>query len=1229
MTDRVARRRAASPAPPAGGDAASEEPPVPRVLRTVFQRRSAEEQSLRRAALSELVRLSNEPMEDGRRWTGADSSPVTSSEASANLAPSPSPCSTPEGGLGAAMRKPMMLPDGPLRFSASFECGNLLSAKLVAAAQKGGGGSSSSTAFVEIPNELEYELLMDGDTQSAVGHTQWFYFSVKSRDFTGRVTFRLVNMRKKKSLYQCGLQPHVFSVRRNKGWEPFSCEEIMYTANTPGAKPGRPDNSGGRADQHTLTFTYQIDGDDELYFAGYPPYTYSMLNHFLAQLEDAPEARPHFQRFELSRSIGQLPVPLLVVAEDIGLRSPAEGDAAFDPNNSKRPSTARAAIAVIARQHPGEVVGSWAVQGFLKFLLGPTPAAQRLRAEFVFHVVPMVNVDGVVHGNSRCTLAGIDPNRVWHDPNPIIHPVIFALKNHLKNVAQGTVPPSMGGPIKSIEMFLDFHGHSAKFGCFFYGSCPTAPISNALFPKLCAIASKDMSFEQSHWRCPRSHRKTARYVVFKQLGVKYAYTMECSLFAPVSSSIGLDWEVATDEPNVVSFRKPPRAHFSPNRVEWIGVAVGRAAAAFFNVDRDCRGRGCSRGYVLMDGDEGSEEESEQPLLVQGEATSSAQGDSSEANAPPAPPQRCDCSESEFLPDLCCPKALSCRPWLQLTLLESSTPAEVLEGLTQLYGDVVPDLSRSSRGDGSDDGGDSDGDDVPEPPDPAEKAQTQVDSTAPVAAAPAAAAGQAQGQCQGAGTAAAASLPAAAPTPTTAPAPLAPGAVLAQLASNAQAVGASLQLPAGAIQPSSLLTGSAPASSSTAGARQSRSKPQPQMMGAVQTPTAITTVAQAASAVASQVPRRGSMARPPGMVAAPPATVTLVTGGAPENSGRSTAPLIRPEETGRAGMSSAIRQQGGPPTMAVVGPAAGRRLKTSGNMAMARARSVEQRSKSPCEPLSIMAQQLANKVPWPNGARMDMRNATAGASFFWVEDPPDTGLSIGMASPTLGGAASAEPFGAASPTSAMSPVAGESANLQNKRFAAAGPCPSSGMSAGGKRGTAVPNEAPAPHQASLQATSSPLTAGSNLCLNGGPSAVTAGPRSGGGPTPRNAPFTGLVDSRVQRPSVASARAGTGVVNGNQDIAAAVRQGQARKVDPPRLQTAGASGNSTDRGDRGQRASRAAASPTSASPPPEFEADALLYGRPLVPSRPGNGLGEVTPQRPAAAAGRPRTEAGDRR
>lgn len=64
----------------------------------------------------------------------------------------------------------------------------------------------------------------------------------------------------------------------------------------------------------------------------------------------------------------------------------------------------------------------------------------------------MVNVDGVVHGNSRTTLAGVDPNRTWTDPNPVIHPEVilsgselpssvsafevFKLKEYLQAVGQ-------------------------------------------------------------------------------------------------------------------------------------------------------------------------------------------------------------------------------------------------------------------------------------------------------------------------------------------------------------------------------------------------------------------------------------------------------------------------------------------------------------------------------------------------------------------------------------------------------------------------------------------------------------------------------------------------------------------------------------------------------------------------------------------------------------------------
>ena len=43
-------------------------------------------------------------------------------------------------------------------------------------------------------------------------------------------------------------------------------------------------------------------------------------------------------------------------------------------------------------------------------------------------VVPMVNPEGVVMGNYRCGLSGVDLNRRWRRPDPACHPPIHDLK---------------------------------------------------------------------------------------------------------------------------------------------------------------------------------------------------------------------------------------------------------------------------------------------------------------------------------------------------------------------------------------------------------------------------------------------------------------------------------------------------------------------------------------------------------------------------------------------------------------------------------------------------------------------------------------------------------------------------------------------------------------------------------------------------------------------------------
>jgi len=68
-------------------------------------------------------------------------------------------------------------------------------------------------------------------------------------------------------------------------------------------------------------------------------------------------------------------------------------------------------IILSARVHPGETSNSYVMEGIIRFLTGQSENAKLLRQKFVFKIVPMLNIDGVVNGNYRCNLSGVDLNR--------------------------------------------------------------------------------------------------------------------------------------------------------------------------------------------------------------------------------------------------------------------------------------------------------------------------------------------------------------------------------------------------------------------------------------------------------------------------------------------------------------------------------------------------------------------------------------------------------------------------------------------------------------------------------------------------------------------------------------------------------------------------------------------------------------------------------------------------
>lgn len=155
-------------------------------------------------------------------------------------------------------------------------------------------------------------------------------------------------------------------------------------------------------------------------------------------------------------------------------------------------------IVLTARVHPGETNSSFKMHGCIKFLIGDSERAKYLRALYVFKIVPMLNPDGVVCGNYRSSFSGVDLNRRWIDPDPLLHPSVFALKQIMISIAKIQR--------REILVFCDLHGHSKKLNSFMYG-CNTAANGGfcswtkvRLLPKIMMNESKYFNYNDCRFK---------------------------------------------------------------------------------------------------------------------------------------------------------------------------------------------------------------------------------------------------------------------------------------------------------------------------------------------------------------------------------------------------------------------------------------------------------------------------------------------------------------------------------------------------------------------------------------------------------------------------------------------------------------------------------------------------------------------------------------------------------
>ncbi|KAE9027256.1 hypothetical protein PF011_g2147 [Phytophthora fragariae] len=301
---------------------------------------------------------------------------------------------------------------------------------VVASASKVPSSHTPFPFFVDV--DSEYDLYAHTDVNTH-GHVQWYFFRVtvpstllrqtRERGATNlKVRFNIRNMLKKASLYTDGMLPAVYIERPGPvkcAWH-HSGVNVCYFKNTDTYRHRR---TGKVRNYYTLSFVYEFSVQppsspkpaqaqslfDErpfvAYFAHCYPYTYTRLQRFMLSMQKDPERRNTFKRRVMCKTIAGNNCDLLTITD---FSQDDEKDAA---------ARRRTAIVITARVHPGESNSSFVMHGILEFLTGNSLEARFLRHHFVFKVVPMLNPDGVVHGNYRCSLAGTDLNRRWLNPS--------------------------------------------------------------------------------------------------------------------------------------------------------------------------------------------------------------------------------------------------------------------------------------------------------------------------------------------------------------------------------------------------------------------------------------------------------------------------------------------------------------------------------------------------------------------------------------------------------------------------------------------------------------------------------------------------------------------------------------------------------------------------------------------------------------------------------------------
>lgn len=269
------------------------------------------------------------------------------------------------------------------------------------------------------PNDIQLAINKDNDSE----FYQWFHFKLHASAF---ITYTLHINDLAKSAYPDGWKDYQAVASYDR--ETWFRVDTQFTG-----------------DKLVIEFTPEYDS---VYFAYFAPYSYERHLDLIANAQMSFDCRHEL----LGLTLDGRELNLLVIGEP-----DLTQDEIDSQDIGEQVEPAKHKVWITARQHPGETMAQWLIEGLLGRLLDEDDGvAKSLLQNCVFYIVPNMNPDGSARGHLRTNAAGINLNREWANPSAAKSPEVF----HVLNKMQET----------GVDIFLDMHGDEALPYNFVAGS---------------------------------------------------------------------------------------------------------------------------------------------------------------------------------------------------------------------------------------------------------------------------------------------------------------------------------------------------------------------------------------------------------------------------------------------------------------------------------------------------------------------------------------------------------------------------------------------------------------------------------------------------------------------------------------------------------------------------------------------------------------------------------------